>query len=972
MKLPAGRLDFLLLHDSIAGGARVTVVTPNRRLATFFKREYDDAQRRLGRQAWDTADILPLETFLERAYRTLNLRTVASTPPPQLLNGIQCQFIWEELVRKSDERGGLMSVPQAAKQAFAAWQLAHEWRLFPALRSFMLHEDARIFMSWSQQYQKLCRERNMIDAAMLPDALMTLIPGDDRSGTLPTHLITAGFDIVTPQQQHFFDACIAAGVAVQSVNADADQQHVMLNRIEFADENEELRGCAIWARQRLEKNPRARIAIVMPDLRMRRGQIVRALTDALLPRERANVRTHHDEMMPWVNVSLGQPLSDFALVHDALALIEFSQGHAMSFLAFSALLRSPYVAGAETEATWRAALDAALREIAPMEMSLFSLQKKLKLASKPDPERAHLRSLALAVSHCEKLCASIDRVASLGSQPARPDGDSRQRPMPSSPQDWGRHFANVLRAWGFPGDAGLDSVEHQVLGKFRDALASLGTLQAVKPRMKFEEALTQLRRIVADTVFQPETSAGTGGIEPPIQVLGILESAGQQFDALWVTGLSDDAWPLAARPAPFIPAVLQRAAGVTEASASASLALDSRITDGWRNSAGQVVFSHALRASGHDAGEQIREPSALIRSIPLSSVADILAISADADFAAALQAIGAREAIPDANFEALPAPTAVRGGTSVIRDQAACPFRSFARHRLLARSLEVPHAGLDAAERGTLLHRVLSLVWGRIETHAGLLSLEDNQLDEIVNDAVARAIAEASANGVDGLIGRFVEIEHARLTRVIGEWLDYERERAPFEVVERERKRAATISGLSMNLRLDRLDRLADGTHALIDYKTGAAKFSSWLGNRPDEPQLPMYFISAEEPVSAMAFARLKRGERGKVFGFEGVSMVENLLPDVAPIEQKRGMEKNGYVSWDVLAQEWETSLDALAKGFARGAAQVDPKNGNVTCAQCDLQSVCRIAEMSAYAAMENGDVADFDGDPTGEGKPDE
>lgn len=101
--------------------------------------------------------------------------------------------------------------------------------------------------------------------------------------------------------------------------------------------------------------------------------------------------------------------------------------------------------------------------------------------------------------------------------------------MPSSPQDWGRHFANVLRAWGFPGDAGLDSVEHQVLGKFRDALASLGTLQAVKPRMKFEEALTQLRRIVADTVFQPETSAGTGGIEPPIQVLGILESAGNNL-----------------------------------------------------------------------------------------------------------------------------------------------------------------------------------------------------------------------------------------------------------------------------------------------------------------------------------------------------------------------------------------------------------------------------------------------------------
>ncbi len=970
MKLPAGRLDFLLLHDAIANGVRVTIVTPNRRLATYLKREYDDTQRRAGRRAWDTADILPLETFLARAYRALGLRT-GSPANPQLLNGVQCQFIWEELVRKSDDRGGLLSVPQAAKQAFAAWQLAHEWRLFPALRRFALHEDAQVFMNWAKQYQQYCRERNLIDAAMLPDSLMTLIPGDDSSGALPTQLLTAGFDIVTPQQQHFIDACLTAGVDVQSINTDADHEGATLNRLEFADEMEELRGCAAWARQRLEEKPYARIAIVVPDLRVRRGQIVRALTDALLPRERARVRAHHDETMQWFNVSLGQPLGDFALVHDALALIEFSQGHAMPFLAVSALLRSPYVAGAEDEATWRATLDAALREFAAPEISLFSLQKKLKLAG----ESGFARALSLSMSHCERLCAHIERVAGIGGQPVRPQGDTRRKslpPSPPSPQDWGRHFANVLSAWGFPGDAGLDSVEHQVLGKFRDALASLGSLQSVKPRMKSAEALAQLRRIVADTVFQPESSAGAGGMDPPIQVLGILESAGQQFDALWVTGLSDGAWPLAARPAPFIPAVLQRAAGVTEASAPASLALDTRITEGWRTSAAEVVFSHALRESGLDAGEQVCEASALIRGIPLSAVTDVIRETSRVDFARALRAIGACETIPDRDLEVLSAPTIIRGGTSVIRDQAACPFRSFTRHRLLARSLDVPHAGLDAAERGTLLHRVLSLVWGRIGSHAGLLSLDDSRFDEVVNDAVAQAIAEAGANGADSLTGRFAEIEHARLTRVIEEWLDYERERAPFEVVERERKRAVTISGLSMNLRLDRLDRLADGTHALIDYKTGVAKFAGWLGNRPDEPQLPLYFVTAEEPVSALAFARLKRGERGKVFGFEGISVVENLLPDVVPIEQKRGMEKIGYVSWDVLVQEWEISLDALAKEFAAGAAQVDPKNGSLTCAQCDLQNVCRIAELSDYAAMENGVAADPDGENGNENAPDE
>ena len=162
-----------------------------------------------------------------------------------------------------------------------------------------------------------------------------------------------------------------------------------------------------------------------------------------------------------------------------------------------------------------------------------------------------------------------------------------------------------------------------------------------------------------------------------------------------------------------------------------------------------------------------------------------------------------------------------------------------------------------------------------------------------------------------------------------------------------------------MRLRLDRLDRLADGTHALIDYKSGAAKVGAWLGPRPDEPQLPLYFQTAAQIISVLAFARVKRGPRGKVFGFEGVSAADNLLPDVGPIETKYGMEKKGYISWDVLTAEWEESLNVLATNFIHGDARVDPKNGSLTCAQCDLHSVCRISELTStqVADEENTEV---------------
>ncbi len=48
-------------------------------------------------------------------------------------------------------------------------------------------------------------------------------------------------------------------------------------------------------------------------------------------------------------------------------------------------------------------------------------------------------------------------------------------------------------------------------------------------------------------------------------MLGVLESAGLRFDCLWVSGLTDEAWPLEARPNPFLPVALQKKAGIPQA-----------------------------------------------------------------------------------------------------------------------------------------------------------------------------------------------------------------------------------------------------------------------------------------------------------------------------------------------------------------------------------------------------------------------
>jgi len=130
----------------------------------------------------------------------------------------------------------------------------------------------------------------------------------------------------------------------------------------------------------------------------------------------------------------------------------------------------------------------------------------------------------------------------------------------------------VLEAAGFPGERSLDSDEFQTQAKWHEALGELSRLDRISKEMSFSQAFQTLRRICADTLFQPETP------DTPIQVLGLLESAGRRVRP-----------PLGHRPhrrglaaeelAKSLPAA--RAAAQSrhsEASAETSLALDRRIT----------------------------------------------------------------------------------------------------------------------------------------------------------------------------------------------------------------------------------------------------------------------------------------------------------------------------------------------------------------------------------------------------------
>ena len=90
-----------------------------------------------------------------------------------------------------------------------------------------------------------------------------------------------------------------------------------------------------------------------------------------------------------------------------------------------------------------------------------------------------------------------------------------------------------------------------------------------------------------------------------------------------------------------------------------------------------------------------------------------------------------------------------------------------------------------------------------------------------------------------------------RLERVIAEWLQLERERQPFTVIQQEARRRVTVGGIDLSIRADRMDRLENGDSVVLDYKTGECSASDWFGSRPNDPQLPIYAVTAEAPSPA-------------------------------------------------------------------------------------------------------------------------
>lgn len=813
----------------------------------------------------------------------------ADDVPNGMLNSAQERLLWERVIGTS--LSGLDAAPLFDKSGLAAAaqeanRILIEWNI--SLGDGDFAEETRQFLVWQDRFQQLCKQNGWLEAVRYFRWQLQCL--ERGVGEVPEEVWLAGFDRLSPLQKRLVDALCARGAKVMEHRLGFSQMQEAF-RVELNDREAECRAAVEWARCKLEQAPDSRLAIVVPELNALRETLAMLLDEAfhpetLTPKLVESTRTY--------NFSLGVPLSEKAIVASGLDLLRFAvQRKEVPQVEISALLTSPYWSSSYSDADAFARLDARMREKLPLSVTPYRFRQFVESVARENPS-----------SLIAKLSEDLGNLLRLG----------QEQLGQALPSNWAAWFKDMLTAARWPGERSISSHEYQAKQSFLDVLKSLGDLDSMLGKIPATDAVSRLARLCRERIFQPETV----GL-PRLQVLGMLEAAAEPLDAMWVMGMNDHVWPPLPNPNPLLPARVQRAVGTPNADSRVQMEFAMQIHHRLLHSAREIVFSSAQKD-----GERLLRVSPLLHDLPFvsgdvaifSTLSETLSINAPRNLCL----------IDDSVAPPVKEGEQVSGGTGLLKAQAICPAWAFYQYRLHAKALKEPVNGLDAMERGTLVHYVLERFWeGR---HSSTVrEMSQSELERAVMEAVDQALTSFNQHRDAALSPAHTKLEHERLFRLVLTWLqEVELQRdQDFDVIAREQEERITIEGVSIRLILDRIDKLDDGRLVLLDYKTSRHnEYRNWSEVRITEPQLPIYaaFVLEDQDVSAVCFARVRLDD----LGFAGVSRDEDVISGAVPMNSKKGRKlfpESDFPDWRSVIAHWKVSIENIARELKRGDAAV-------------------------------------------------
>ncbi|MFL6446096.1 MAG: PD-(D/E)XK nuclease family protein [Bryobacteraceae bacterium] len=858
-----------------------TLVFASRLLASVGWQQLADDKKAIGVQSWERPEILSISAWLVHCWNAVRFSGLSI---PALLSPSQETELWRRLF--DEVHPNVFDPAGAARLATRAATTIAEWHLPLEGEWWERSKDSESYRELHHRFRQELRERGCMTRA----DIWRLLPDWIRSGAYqPTSVSFVGFRQLSPAMLRIVEV-LGRNATVVPFERKKTKPRVV--SAECADFEEEVETAARWARKLIEDNPSCSIGVLIPDLRSKQQTVSRIFENILDPPASVQLTfptgQPHESKRSALYLHAARPLAREPLVTSALTLLELLRPR-IRITDASAIILSPFLAGASGERSARALADLNLRRSREIDVSFSQIEYR--------------------TANCEDLVPIWQNIRKI-----RPKTERLDLP------EWSELFGDLVSASGWPGDGPLTSYQQSVALAWNNVLSELGSLGFVSPPVTFEVALSRLR----DSLSHNQ-SPELGDQLSAIQIVDLEDAEGIRFDFSAGVGLSEENWPRGSRLVPFIPPAIQR-------STDGSFSLTQRYQDESQERAASLFSTapHVLVTYSGSLAPQVR-PFVKTKTSSVSKWTGMTTLSSDI-LRREMELVEDFQAPPFRSIEPL------SGGVGVIRSQAQCPFRAFAEYRLHAQRPEDACFGFDARERGGYLHRALENVWKRLESSEQLARASDSELQGIVKDAVVEALASERNSPFREVISA---AERDRLCEAILYWLnDKEKQRGtPFRVEHVEEKKTVEINGLQLRLRVDRIDRLKDGSVVLIDYKSGEISERGLQGARPSEPQLLVYAAAMEEAVDGVFLAQVRPREAKTV----GCAIHHHFPPT-----------RNSKLDWSVLRDDSRIYLRDLADEFMTGHAPVDPLPG--ACTYCSLPALCRIQEGARARKDEDND----------------
>lgn len=528
-------------------------------------------------------------------------------------------------------------------------------------------------------------------------------------------------------------------------------------------------------------------------LALRRALETPGKTAALITPDRGLARRVAAHCARWgiiVDDSAGRPLSILPPGTLLMALAE-AAAHRFAPLGLLALLKHPLVCAGEGRVAWLdgvRSLDLALRGPRPA-AGLAGLTSFLGSGSKRE-QAVRRRAMAWWPGPAAVL-APLEAAFEQGEQPLAS--------LLAALREVAQNLCGDALWQGSAGRAAAD-----LLGAL-EAEAGAANMQALPG-----DVAPVLRALMDETAVRPPQ-----GGHPRIAIYGPIEARLQTADLMILGGLNEGVWPGQAAPDPWLAPRIRAELGLP--------GLERRIGLAAHDFAGALGAPEALLTRARrDAGGPAIASRFWLR---LQAMTDALKRADDLiDWAGALDA-------PAEHAPAYPRPAPVpppalrpkRVAVTDIDRLKADPFAYYARHILALRPLDPVDADPTAAWKGTAVHAILE-AWA-IEDGCAPDALRPRALamlrDERTHPMMRALWQPRLMEAVDWIA--------AQVTAQV---------RSGRRVLAAEQRGEITLAGVVLHGTADRIDRLADGALAIVDYKTGkppsaamvAAGYSLQLG----------------------------------------------------------------------------------------------------------------------------------------------